>query len=172
MAGSGTCLGAKVAAEVVRRFSPRSLPHVLPAAALMHDVGELVLSHHLSSATLNDLDAARTVGMSVVEAERRVLDIDHAEVSAIICRLWRFPDVIADGVRHHHAPWTSGDALSYAVALCDVIADVALGGSNRDVVDSLTVSRCLVELDISKVDFGGLVEHTTERLAKYGKQFV
>ena len=161
---------ASVAAEVVKERARVRLPHVFPAAALMHDLGELILSHHLEEAALLDLTEAQSRGMSLAEAERSVLDLDHAEVSAIICQQWRMPEIISQAVHHHHTPWANDDALSYAVTLADQIAETALSYSvHAKVADSLSVSRCMVELELAHTTVPDLARETKIRLERYSR---
>lgn len=73
-------------------------------AALVHDVGKIVLG------TFVEVDAAPIMQLAFQEkvsfeiAERSVLGIDHAEVGAALLKSWRLPDDIVCVARWHHHP--------------------------------------------------------------------
>ena len=162
-----------VAAEVIRDRARVRLPHVFAAAALLHDVGELVLSQHLEPSGAEQLEIAHQRGMSQCEAERSVLDLDHAEVSAMICQQWRLPQAISHAAQHHHDPWLGDDPLCYGVALADQVAETALSYSlYSKVADSLTVGRCMVELDLQHSSVADLARETLAKMESYNRSFV
>ena len=73
-------------------------------AALLHDIGKLVLVSDGSRrwAELNDQARARNVAVHVVEAE--VDGVTHADIGAHLLSLWGLPDGIVEAVAHHHDP--------------------------------------------------------------------
>ena len=80
------------------------LPGYAFSAGILHDVGKIVLGTYL------EVDAAPIVSLAYEErisfevAERRVLGIDHAEVSAILLDSWGLPSSLVDVSRWHHQP--------------------------------------------------------------------
>jgi putative nucleotidyltransferase with HDIG domain len=95
------------------------LPHreEITVAALLHDVGRLVLAE-----VYGDEHGPGVSGYSPDERarrERRELGIDHALVGAVLIRRWGLPGQIATAVERHHAPDASGTAG--AVRLADML---------------------------------------------------
>lgn len=81
-------------------------------AALLHDAGKVILDPYLATAEpLPDAPAAWTPAR-----ERERLGLDHAEVMALACRFWRFPEALVKAIQHHHEPSRSGrSALAFLV---------------------------------------------------------
>jgi putative nucleotidyltransferase with HDIG domain len=77
-------------------------------AALVHDVGKLVLGANLPE---ESAEAQRLVvghGMSGPEAERVVFGASHAEVGACLLGQWGISDTVVEAVAWHHQPVTAG----------------------------------------------------------------
>jgi len=164
------CYHTAVAAETIKAATRVRLPHAFAATALLHDVGEIILSHHLDVTAGPSLQEIRQSRLGEVEAERGELDLDHCEVSALMCRQWRMPQAIVQGVQHHHSPWALNDPLSYAVSLADQVATCTETPQYSSIAsDSLLVGRCLSELGLSQADMTSLIDDTNRRLDERGR---
>jgi len=95
----------------------------LAVAAIVHDVGRLVLSEMYGQ--FERLDDRRIAPDARVRCERRELGIDHALVGAVLVRRWGFPRGVAAAVERHHSPKDGGHAA--AVRLADLVAHHAQG---------------------------------------------
>src|SRR4051794_20669653 len=95
----------------------------LAVAALLHDVGRLVLAE-LHSA-LADTGDHRATPDERIRRERRELGIDHALVGAVLVRRWSLSASVAAAIEHHHSPKASGHAA--AIRLADLIVRYASG---------------------------------------------
>ena len=89
----------------------------LAVAALVHDVGRLVLSEMYGQ--FEKLDDRRMSPDARVRCERRELGIDHALVGAVLIRRWGFPRGVVAAVERHHAARAGGHAA--ALRLADLI---------------------------------------------------
>ncbi len=77
-------------------------------AALLHDIGKLVLGAFLKKDMEKvEIEAARGVSFEI--AERNILGTDHAEIGAMILKNWMFPPGMVSAVRWHHDPDSAGD---------------------------------------------------------------
>lgn len=73
-------------------------------AGLVHDAGKLIIAANLPERYGPVMELVRTEGLSVWEAERRVLLTTHAEIGAYLFGLWGLPDPIVEAVAYHHCP--------------------------------------------------------------------
>ena len=73
-------------------------------AALLHDVGLVVLLRCVPDMQRTVLRVARSEGVPVEEVEREILETDHAEVGAAICEAWGLPPGVVETMRLHHQP--------------------------------------------------------------------
>ena len=103
----------------------------LAAAALLHDVGGLVLAE-----LYGDLDAELGLTSTPEErlrAERREFGIDHPLVGAVLVRRWGLPSPVAAAIERHHA--ADADGAAAAIKLADLVVHHADGGPiTRDAI--------------------------------------
>lgn len=96
----------------------------LAAAALVHDVGQLVLVK-LYPGYLDILDDTSLTPEGRARKERRELGIDHTLVGGVLARRWGLPPVIAGAIERHHSEEASG--LAAAVRLADMVVHHSQG---------------------------------------------
>jgi HD-like signal output (HDOD) protein/ActR/RegA family two-component response regulator len=73
-------------------------------AAMLHDVGKLVLSVHLPLQFDAAVTRAMSTGQPVHVVERELYGFTHSEVGAYLLGLWGLPSSIVEGVAFHHDP--------------------------------------------------------------------
>jgi len=73
-------------------------------AALLHDIGKIVLGPLVKKQSTAIGDLLRKEQLPFDEAERAILGIDHQEVGALLLREWNIPESIVEAVRWHHQP--------------------------------------------------------------------
>ncbi|MDA8217045.1 MAG: HDOD domain-containing protein [Dehalococcoidales bacterium] len=88
---------------------------------LLHDLGQLAIAQHAPEQMKAILELAGA-GVTLWEAEARLLGFDHAEVGARLLTAWRLPEPVVEAVRWHHNPLP----VLARVPLCGVVhvADV------------------------------------------------
>ncbi|MBI2422173.1 MAG: HDOD domain-containing protein [Candidatus Hydrogenedentes bacterium] len=86
----------------------KALKYKLPGygftAALLHDIGKIVLGTFLEIDAAPIVQLAFTEGKSFQDAEYEVLGIDHAETGALLLESWQIPAPIVEVARWHHDP--------------------------------------------------------------------
>jgi putative nucleotidyltransferase with HDIG domain len=117
----------------------KPVPEQAFTAALLHDVGKLVLARHLRGAAAKYLRSCREQGaVSGAEAESELLDVNHGELGAVVAEHWNLPEAIVQGIRHHHTPEAAstdeGRGIARLVALGDCVAKLI--GADLDVAPS------------------------------------
>jgi putative nucleotidyltransferase with HDIG domain len=95
----------------------------LAVAALLHDVGRLVMADMYE--LFDQLDDRLIAPDDRVRYERRELGIDHALVGAVLIRRWRLPRGVAAAVERHHTAEADGHAA--AIRLADLVVHHAHG---------------------------------------------
>jgi putative nucleotidyltransferase with HDIG domain len=74
------------------------------ATGLLHDIGRLLLDQFYPQAYDEVARVAEDEQIPLIEAERRTLGMDHAEIGALLGGRWSLPEPIVRGIRYHHAP--------------------------------------------------------------------
>ncbi len=73
-------------------------------AALIHDIGKMILDQYLPEKFQHVLEVAYTSGQPILQVEEQVLQCTHTEIGAWILSKWNFPESIQTGVQYHHHP--------------------------------------------------------------------
>ncbi|MCL2669074.1 MAG: HDOD domain-containing protein [Syntrophaceae bacterium] len=76
----------------------------LYTAALLHDVGKLVMGIYVRDSFEQIIQMVGDGKLSFLEAEEAVIGINHAEVGGRIADRWNFPPEIHDAIAYHHRP--------------------------------------------------------------------
>jgi putative nucleotidyltransferase with HDIG domain len=96
----------------------------LAVAALLHDIGRLVISR-LHPGYKVYFDAVSRTPEQRLREEREQLGIDHALVGGVLARRWNLPSRIAIAIERHHAEDAEG--LAAMVATADMVAHYCQG---------------------------------------------
>ncbi len=93
-------------------------------AALLHDIGKLVLSSLLEDAYNEVIRETEQAGHSFLKTEKILLGVDHAEAGGRLLERWGFPDVLVSAVRCHHDPVQANPhkRLAACVYVSDMVA--------------------------------------------------
>jgi HD-like signal output (HDOD) protein len=83
---------------------PRDLYDSALVAALLHDIGILLLAWKTPGRFAKFVECSRKQNRPLHEVEEELWGITHAEIGAYLLGLWGFPDVITEAVAYHHAP--------------------------------------------------------------------
>jgi HD-like signal output (HDOD) protein len=95
-------------------------------AALMLDIGMIVLAQRQGDEYLQLLQVAEESTLPLHEVERERLGYTHAEVGAYLLGVWGLPAELVEMVASHHAPALrelSANPVAAAVHLADVFTD-------------------------------------------------
>jgi putative nucleotidyltransferase with HDIG domain len=96
----------------------------LIVAALLHDIGRLVISK-LHPGRRTYFDATSRTPEQRIREERDQLGIDHALVGGVLARRWNVPPRIAVAIERHHAEDAEG--LAAVVDTADMVAHYSQG---------------------------------------------
>jgi putative nucleotidyltransferase with HDIG domain len=127
-------LGCAVASKVVIQKKNYMEADKAFICGIMHDIGKVAIANSLPEEQKKVLSLLNKPGKTLLEAEREVLEIDHAEIGHALAQKWHFPSYIVDTIRYHHSPAAAKMVpdLAAAVHLGNVIAKaLALGKSTE-----------------------------------------
>jgi putative nucleotidyltransferase with HDIG domain len=91
---------------------------------LLHDLGKVVLAgalEHIYAKLVEDVEKNQ---QTLIEAEKRLLGVEHAEIGGRLLARWKFPSNIVAAVWFHHNPAAAAphDKLAAYVYLANMIA--------------------------------------------------
>ncbi len=120
-------MGCAIVSEVLASCCNYSNPPVLFTAAILHDIGKIVMNLYVGPRLKEIVELANREDIDFTEAEWRVVGADHAVIGYNLLRYWEFPPDIARAVRNHHDPdLYLQDELSALLALSNIMT-VQLG---------------------------------------------
>lgn len=91
-------------------------------AALMHDIGIVLLFKNAPEEEGECLRLAAAQGRPLHEVEAAMLGLDHAQLGARAAAKWRLPDRIAQLVAAHHEPAAPAHVDHAVLAVADALA--------------------------------------------------
>jgi len=103
-------------------------------AALLHDVGKIVMARFLPQALAEIVELVRFEQMGMYDAERKVLGLSHPALGAWVLKRWGLPSPIAEAVEFHHHPTRAQTSFDLAaiVYLANILAHRAGIGNGGD----------------------------------------
>ena len=138
-------------------------PESAATAALVSDVGKIVLDPFIVSSETSVNDYSYENGVSYDEAERAVFGIDHAEVGADLLERWGLPEPIVQATRWHHDPDQCpeehrgiAELVHLAESIC-TIAGIGLGAdgmqyrTSKSAASHLKFDNAVAEQVLSRV---------------------
>lgn len=127
-------VAAALGAETVRSAAKVPVPAEAATAALLHDVGKLVLCRFLGPGILNMLRLAAEVdNLTPIQAEQLILEVNHGELGGLVAQHWRLPDTIVRAIAYHHTPDQILEPISYAVHLANLVSHHLRGETDVEV---------------------------------------
>ncbi len=140
-------VAVSVAAElVVKALKIPGMDEVF-TAALLHDVGKLILGDFVQD-DIQQIKAMASKGIAFEVAEFIVLGTDHAQIGAKILEKWSFPENLVHAVNWHHDPETCENHCTFSdiVHVANILGLMIRhekGGNGLDVVPSTSVTERL-----------------------------
>lgn len=128
------CIGVGVAANslAVRKGLPQAEDAFM--AGLLHDVGKVVFHVYARAEYADVFRRVKERDCLILDAEREVLGMTHAEVGALLLDSWHIPEHLVEVVKLHHEPdgASSHPELAAAVHLGDILTRALLVGNPGD----------------------------------------
>ncbi|MEM9020548.1 MAG: HDOD domain-containing protein [Planctomycetota bacterium] len=149
---------ASAGARQIAKRMDLAEPDEVFAAALFQDMGVLALLSAEMQAYGPVFVNAQGSHARLHELERTQLEIDHAELGALIAERWRMPGLISNVVRYHHRPTAAPNHLRVVQAVgLGQLAAAAIEGLEDGAVDTF-IDEAVHQLEIEPADVPDLLE--------------
>jgi putative nucleotidyltransferase with HDIG domain len=127
-------MGVAVAANIISRELKIPEPEETSTAALLHDIGKVIIKLRLQDDYDLLTEQIRVKGMRMIEAERDLLATDHAEIGEWIAQTWLLPEKLIEPIAFHHDVERSSTqrVKTSVVHLADVLVKASSFGYSGD----------------------------------------
>ncbi|MEJ2756125.1 MAG: HDOD domain-containing protein, partial [Gammaproteobacteria bacterium] len=93
-------------------------------AGLLHDMGKIFCAEYLAADDKIILDQSEDSDKSAMTLEQEWMDVDHAEVGALVAEKWNLPMDLIQAIRYHHL--LKEQQLQESVSLPKVLSPLTL----------------------------------------------
>jgi HD-like signal output (HDOD) protein len=165
-------VAASVTADVVRTMANVFVPAEASTAALLHDIGKVVICSFYGPQTMQMLKkAAETDQLPPLEVERTVFGADHAQIGGVVAGRWNLPEPLVEAITYHHDLTTDQTPIGAAVALAHSLIPAVVNAGNADNLPLraasapgvATLAGVLQVLEISPLAVPQLLENAQHR---------
>ena len=134
-------MGTAVCARIMARHLHLNQDFAF-TAGLLHDIGQLVLVTRFTEAYEQALAWRVQEDAYMLEAERRVLGVDHMQAGHALAMRWHFPEVIDHAIVGHHKPDPAirGSIASLIHVANAIVHALDLAGEEDDAVPPVDLS--------------------------------
>ncbi len=142
---------AAASEEIAKTLKFKSVEEAF-IAGLLADIGVLFFLHHYpkeyGKIAKNEISAE-----DLIEAERKVFGIDHAEVGYHLAEVWGLPTYVLNSIRDHHmlADLSEKDPLTNVIRLATLLSNDQYSGFESQTMDRIDkINKVSEVLGISK----------------------
>jgi len=153
-------------ARLVTRKQEGLDPETAFSVGLLHDIGKLVLDNYVPDDIANIVKTAEKDRSSFIDAERKVLETNHAEIGRWLTEKWGLPKELVAGIGYHHdlanAPGADLIAVIQFANYLSKVKGIAASGSCESPELAKEVWKLLA---IDKADLPELVNTINQEIA-------
>lgn len=116
-------LGCAVTARIIANKKELKEPEEVSVAALLHDIGKVVLGLKFPDEYKKIMSDAETKDIFIFDAEKNYFGINHADAGAWIAQKWNFPRSLVEVIEYHHKPHLSKNVAMHTaiVHISDIL---------------------------------------------------
>ena len=155
-----------VASQFIARSQDEPEEGLVFTAALLHDVGKIILADALEHTYARLVEESRAQQSAMIETEKRLLGVQHAEVGGRLLTRWKFPENLVAAVTCHHEPAAAGahQKLASYVYLGNMVAYFMGHGYGHQAFAMRGQSEALEILGLKPEAMAGFMIQTFEQL--------
>jgi len=150
---------AHVAGILADRFGASQNKHRIYTAALVKDIGKLILGRFVAFSYEQINILVQSQGQSFNDAEREIIGMNHEELGALVGKKWNFSDKMIYIIRHHHLSDESArqDLETALVYLADIICMMMGICTGADGLSYRFYGDVLNQMSLSENDLQGII---------------
>lgn len=153
-------LGTALIAESLAKHSNVAKPEIAYTAALLHDIGKVVLDHNISSQYPFFYRRIQIDQAELIEVEKEILGITHPEAGKILGEHWSLSERLIDVISNHHNPEhaTLASNLTHIVYFADLLMSRFGMGQEIECMNISNLSSRLQKIGLQAAHLSQMVE--------------
>lgn len=161
-------VSAALLSNIISQRLKKEQSPMLFTAALIHDIGKVMLHTYVKEQFQAIKDQVKNKGVSFLTAEKEILGIDHAELSALIVEQWNFPPGIVQAIRYHHTPLLapSDPDFVYQIYLSDLVALLTGIGGGVDGLSYPSYDEIMYHYKLEEKDIEHFIAQLGDQIQK------
>jgi putative nucleotidyltransferase with HDIG domain len=161
-------LGCAVTARIIAKKKELKEPEEVSVAALLHDIGKVVLGLKFPEEYKKIMSDAETKDVLIFDAEKNYFGINHADAGAWIAHKWNFPRSLVEVIEYHHKPHLSKNvAMQTAIVhLSDILIRAKGFGFAGDNSVPAINNAAWQMLNLSEADIKDILDEMEESLSQ------
>jgi putative nucleotidyltransferase with HDIG domain len=163
-------VGCATVARILAQKVGLKEPEEVAVAALLHDIGKVILSLKFPREYRQVLQAIAERRQFVSEGERDFFEVSHAEIGAWVAQRWHFPPTLIEIIDYHHQPQLSRQVprMTAVVHLADILIRARGFGFAGDAFVPAVNPQVWETLQLSPADLQGLLSELEDALDRVG----
>jgi HD-like signal output (HDOD) protein len=137
-------------------------------AGVLHDIGMLIFSQYMTDDYAKVCEYAKANGIPLLEAEDKILGVNHAKMGKILADRWSLPSDLEYAIVYHHTPEEADKSLPLVnvIHLADTIShDLGCGHWDGEARRPESPA-CRAELKIGDADYAKIMFNIESSLDK------
>ena len=153
-------VGTAIITEKLADLTGRVNPGLAYTAGLLHDIGKVILDQFIASAYPLFYRQLFEKGAHFLEAENKILGINHTKVGSDLAVRWSLPDSLIDTIKYHHDPEAAvhNIEVTHLVYLADLIMSRFHAGLELELLSTEGLTSRLNTIGFSIENFCDIVD--------------
>lgn len=161
-------VASALAAESLQQRTKDKLPATSFTAALLHDIGKLILARHLDPQLQQQIHRhTDDYSTTYYQAEQDVLGFTHADLGAKVVLRWGLGDDIAQAVERHHGLSEDEGPTTDVVRICNLVAKTIGSGLGYEGMNLIGDPGACERLGIGRTAYEGLCAEVATLLLQF-----
>jgi putative nucleotidyltransferase with HDIG domain len=134
-------------------------PQMIFTSALLKDIGKIILNQFVGESFLKIHGLVKNKNYSFMEAEKKIIGVNHAELGEKVAKMWGFSDKMIEIIGNHHLTKKPVKAKmeTYTVMIADNICMMMGLGIGADGLAYRFHEKALKALDISAMELQQII---------------
>ncbi len=166
-------LSVSSAAESIAKIAGYNCPEEALISGLLHDIGIVFFLNHFPD-EYGEVFKRQEAGLSLINAEREIFEIDHCEVGSRLATTWHLPEQIVSAIANHHdnSPVSNDDVLGNITRLAVLLTFNRFSDGEQELENRvMKIGELSESLTLNMGNIGQITEGLITRVINMAQTF-